>query len=90
MPRGVYKREGTPDVTAETAAESKVGEPTHRTTPVHVKDRAGDGLAYMALKPMKVNGQQVRPGEIVPDAVNWRNVHNYVSTGHLAVVKQES
>lgn len=69
------------------AAQEKVGGLAHRTTPATVDERSdGTATGYMALKPMKVNGQQVQPGSIVPEAVHWRNVHNYVSTGHLAPV----
>lgn len=43
-------------------------------------------LRYVALRPMKVNGVLIQPGTIVPAANTWRNLHNYLSTGHLAVV----
>lgn len=92
MPRGVYERKGEPvaktvDDTA-LAANEKVGEPAHRTTPVRVpsqEDLTVD-TTYMALKPMKVGGVKVQPGDRVDEAKDWRNVHNYVSAGYLAIV----
>lgn len=88
MPRGVYERQGTPTVSAERAASEKVGQPNHRTTPAPVDERAGANMTYVAMKPMKVNGVKVKPGDLVAEAATWRNLHNYISTGYLAVVSQ--
>lgn len=89
MPRGVYERKDTPQVTQQRAAESKVDDDTnHRTTPVRQDERLNTGLTYIALKPLKVNGERRMPGEFVPEAKLWRNVHNYISSGHLAPVKE--
>jgi len=94
MPRGVYERDKqqTPITVDDTAlaADEKVGGPVHRTVPTEVKDTAANqpfaGYTYMALKPMKVAGVKVNPGDIVDDAQNWRNVHNYLSAGYLTIV----
>jgi hypothetical protein len=88
-PKKVYRRSDTPTVTETTAAEETVfeGSSVHRTTPIEVDERVvASGYTHMALKPMKVNGVMVNPGDIVPEAATWRNVHNYISAGFLAVV----
>lgn len=92
MPRGVYERKTNPTV-EEAATEELAGkDPLHRTAPFDTLDAVAKepGVTYMALKPMKVNGQQVQPGEIVEDAANWRNLHNYVSAGYLTAVRSSS
>lgn len=92
MPRGVYERKENPTV-AEAAAEEVSGkDPLHRTKPSDVHDAVAKraDIAYLALKPMKVAGERVQPGEIVQGAETWRNVHNYVSAGYLAVVNTNS
>jgi hypothetical protein len=82
-----YKRKGAPVASTENAAGEKVGGVVHRTTPqASETTRGNSGLQYVALKPMKVEGVKVNPGDIVPQANTWRNVHNYLSSGHLAVV----
>ena len=92
MPRGVYERKDAPVASAERASTETVGDDTvHRTTPVRQEERlaaAQVGITYVALKPLKVEGVQVNPGELVPSAATWRNVHNYLSAGYLAVVKE--
>lgn len=89
MPRGVYERQGSPVADTNTA-KAKTGTPgaaVHRTTPVRENEtRTTPGIAYIALKPMKVEGVRVQPGDAVPQASTWRNVHNYVSAGYLAAV----
>lgn len=44
------------------------------------------GLSYVALKRLKVGASYRYPGDAVPEAATWRNVHNYLSSGYLAVV----
>lgn len=89
MPRGVYERKNNP--TVEEAAKEEVAgkDPLHRTSPSDVLDAVAKkpGVTYMALKPMRVEGQQVQPGEIVDSASTWRNLHNYVSAGYLTAVR---
>ena len=87
MARGVYERKDSPTVT-EKAAEELVGrDPSHRTKPSEPKPVV-PGFTYMALKPMKIAGELIQPGTVV-DAASWRNVHNYVSAGYLAVVSSD-
>ena len=43
-------------------------------------------LSYIALKQLKVGAGYRMPGDLVPEAASWRNVHNYLSSGYLAVV----
>lgn len=82
-----YKPAKAPKVSTTNAASEKVGDPLHRTQPADAdQHRATTGIQYVAMKRMKVAGVQVNPGSIVPEANSWRNVHNYVATGHLAVV----
>lgn len=42
-------------------------------------------IQYVARKRMKVEGRTVEPGEIVPEATGWKNIHAYVDGGSLAV-----
>ena len=82
-----YKPGKAPKVTQTNAATEKVGGSVHRTAPADAAQHRKTGaLQYVALRPMKVNGVKVQAGDLVPAASSWRNVHNYVSTGHLAVV----
>lgn len=86
-PSRTYKRSGAAVVSQTNAANEKVGEPIHRTRPVAIEEIRGNvGISYVALRPMKVNGVQKFPGDLIPEANAWRNLHNYLSTGHLAVV----
>lgn len=43
-------------------------------------------LSYVALRRLNVNGTVRNPGDAVPEAAHWRNLANYLSAGHLAVV----
>lgn len=82
-----YKSAKAPVVSQTNAANEKVGGAVHRTAPSDVQEhRKNSSVNYVAMKPMKVNGVLVQPGTLVPAARGWRNVHNYVSTGFLAVV----
>lgn len=86
-PHRSYKRKTAPLVSQTNAANEKVGGVVHRTTPSDVEEhRKTTGVSYVAMKRMKVNGVIVQPGTLVPAANSWRNVHNYVATGFLAVV----
>lgn len=46
------------------------------------------GLSYVALKAMNVNGTRRNRGDAVPEAANWKNLHNYVSAGFIGVVNE--
>lgn len=86
-PHRAYKNASAPKVSQSNAAAEKVGGPLHRTEPTQVEEiRSNASLQYVAMKPMKVNGVQVNPGDLVPAANTWRNLHNYISTGFLAVI----
>lgn len=43
-------------------------------------------LSYVALRRLKVGSSWREPGDAVPEAAHWRNLSNYLSAGHLAVV----
>lgn len=43
-------------------------------------------LTYVALRRLKVGATWRNPGDAVPEAAHWRNVHNYISAGHLKVL----
>lgn len=45
-------------------------------------------LQYVALKHMKVGDGIREPGDPVPEANDWKNVHAYVARGDLAVVQE--
>ncbi len=84
MPRGVYERKENPSVTEMAKGEKAGADPLHRTRPAD--DLTSHQYEYMALKPMKVEGEMVAPGDIVSGAHAWRNVHNYVAAGSLTPV----
>jgi hypothetical protein len=93
MPRGVYERSTQTKMTSAnkaTEAKGKIGTPQsvhNRTVPTREdENRSVPDIQYVALKPMKVNGVAVARGDIVPEANDWRNVHNYVSAGFLAII----
>jgi hypothetical protein len=43
-------------------------------------------LTYVALRRLKVGASWRNPGDAVPEAAGWRNLHNYLSSGQLKVV----
>lgn len=57
------------------------------TKPVPPKNNEIDrsGLTYVALKRMQIGASWREIGQAVPEAAGWRNVHNYISQGFLAV-----
>lgn len=36
-----------------------------------------------ALRPMRVDGQQRQPGDAVPEAYEWKNLHTYINGRRL-------
>lgn len=40
---------------------------------------------FVALKQMNIGGAVRYPGQAVPEASGWRNVHNYISAGYIAI-----
>jgi len=47
-------------------------------------------LTYVALKPLKVGDTKRQPGELVPEAKTWRNVHAWIGRGYLAPIPESS
>lgn len=43
-------------------------------------------LNYVALKRMQVGDEVRMPGDLVPEAGTWKNLHNYLSAGYVAVI----
>lgn len=47
-------------------------------------------LSYVALRRLKVGAGWRNPGDAVPEAAHWRNLHNYISAGYLRVVGERA
>lgn len=45
-------------------------------------------LTYVALKRLKVGNEYRIPGELVPEAKEWRNRASWINTGHIAPVEE--
>lgn len=43
-------------------------------------------LSYVALRDLKVNGVVRAAGSPIPEAATFRNLHNYISSGQIAIV----
>lgn len=50
------------------------------------QDIVYSGFSYVALRRLSVNGTVRNPGDAVPEAANWRNLANYISSGQIAIV----
>ncbi|MCL6597948.1 MAG: hypothetical protein K6T81_04340 [Alicyclobacillus macrosporangiidus] len=41
-------------------------------------------MGYVAMKPMKIDGRRVNPGDPLPGAENWKHLHALISQGYVA------
>lgn len=90
MPKGVYARKTVgEEVPGETVASAlsrtEEGLPVEVTAPASPAP-AGNSLSYVALKRMRIGEDFREIGAEVPEARTWRNAHNYVSAGYLAIL----
>jgi hypothetical protein len=45
---------------------------------------------YVARKRLQIAGQWREPGEEVPEAAGWRNLHSYLSSGAVVLVQTDT
>ena len=71
---------GTTGTSSTTSPDTPTGSSTW-TNPTTRK--RGKSKEYTARKKMKVDGQQLKPGDVVPGAGEWLRVESWVRAGFL-------